>query len=424
MARTSNQASYRSRKNSLSNFGSRTDVGNIREQNEDSLIVKPPLYVVADGMGGHAAGEIASEIAVNVIEANAPSHPDAEALGHAVEEANRAIINAALTGEGREGMGTTCTAALLDKDRLVLAQVGDSRAYLLHNGSLTQLTRDHSLMADMIESGQITPEEARIHPNRSVITRALGSDPATVPDLYEINVQSGDRLLLCSDGLTSMVPDTQIEAIMNRLPDSQLCASQLVTAAMNAGGMDNVTVIVTNVEGMQPVKQRKMARRTKITIIIIIALLLAILSGGIWGGYTYLHNSAYLGSENGKVAIYQGVPGDVLGFSYSELIEVTDIDVSALPPSAAARVNEGLRVDGGLEEAKDLVKSYRESFIDTTANSNAASNKNDNEKTDGTAGNDTSGTATNATSTDKDKDASSGTNTQEGRTGSSANGAA
>ena len=357
-------------------FGSRTDVGNVREQNEDSLIVKPPLYVVADGMGGHAAGEIASEIAVNVIEQHAPDHPDAEALGHAVEEANRAIINAALAGEGREGMGTTCTAAILEKDRLVIAQVGDSRAYLLHNGRLMQLTRDHSLMADMIETGQISPSEARVHPNRSVITRALGSDPTTVPDLYEINVQTGDRLLLCSDGLTGMITDSEIESIMNRLTDAQLCAAQLVNTAIASGGMDNVTVIVVDVEGMQPTKQKKIARRTKITVAVVIAMLIAILGLGAWGGYTYLHHSAYLGNENGKVAIYQGIPGNVLGFTYSELIEVTSIDVDALPPSAAARVNEGLSV-ADLDEAKSLVATYKENFIDTSSGRAASAGKND-----------------------------------------------
>ena len=357
-------------------FGSRTDVGNVREQNEDSLIVKPPLYVVADGMGGHAAGEIASEIAVNVIEQHAPDHPDAEALGHAVEEANRAIINAALAGEGREGMGTTCTAAILEKDRLVIAQVGDSRAYLLHNGRLMQLTRDHSLMADMIETGQISPSEARVHPNRSVITRALGSDPTTVPDLYEINVQTGDRLLLCSDGLTGMITDSEIESIMNRLTDAQLCAAQLVNTAIASGGMDNVTVIVVDVEGMQPTKQKKIARRTKITVAVVIAMLIAILGLGAWGGYTYLHHSAYLGNENGKVAIYQGIPGNVLGFTYSELIEVTSIDVDALPPSAAARVNEGLSV-ADLDEAKSLVATYKENFIDTSNGGAASAGKND-----------------------------------------------
>jgi len=150
--------------------------------------------------------------------------------------------------------------------------------------------------------------------------------------------------------------------------DSQLCALQLTHAANAAGGLDNITVIVVNVEGLQPTKQRKLARRTKITIAIIVVLLLAILGGGIWGGYTYLHTSAYLGVENGKVAIYQGVPGDVLGFTYSELLEVTDIDVKLLPPSAQARVEEGLRV-ADLEEAQELVESYRESFVETRQSS-------------------------------------------------------
>lgn len=133
------------KKGAIIRFGSRTDVGCIREQNEDSLAVKPPLFVVADGMGGHAAGEVASEICVTTIAQCAPDHPDAEALGEAVKEANRAIINASLSGEGREGMGTTCTAAMMEGEKLVIAQVGDSRAYLLHAGKLTQLTRDHSL---------------------------------------------------------------------------------------------------------------------------------------------------------------------------------------------------------------------------------------------------------------------------------------
>ena len=400
-------------------FGSRTDVGNVREHNEDSLIVKPPLYVVADGMGGHAAGEVASEIAVNVIEQLAPEHPDAEALGHAVEEANRAIINAALAGEGREGMGTTCTAAMLEKDRLVIAQVGDSRASLLHEGKLMQLTRAHSLMADMIETGQITPDEARVHPNRSVITRALGSDPTTIPDLYEINVQTGDRLLLCSDGLTGMITDAEIESVMNRTTDAQLCAAQLVNTAIASGGMDNVTVIVADVEGMQPTKQKKMARRTKITVSVVIILLAAILGGGFFAGYSYLHNSAYLGNENGKVAIYQGVPGNVMGFTYSELVEVTKIDVSALPPSAAARVNEGLAV-ADLNEARSLVASYQENFIDT---SNASS---DGSKTDGKSDSATDGKTAGSTASEKGSASSTKTNddskteAQEDRTGSSA----
>ena len=197
----------RTRKGALTSFGSRTDIGCLRDHNEDSLVVTPPLFAVADGMGGHAAGEVASEIAVRVLSELAPEHPDGEALGRAIEEANRAVIQAAREGRGRQGMGTTMTAAMLEGERLVIAQVGDSRAYLLHQGKLQQLTRDHSLMADMIEAGQLTPEEARTHPQRSVITRALGRDAHLHPDIYEINVETGDRLLICSDGLSGMVCD-------------------------------------------------------------------------------------------------------------------------------------------------------------------------------------------------------------------------
>ena len=229
----------RTRKGALTSFGSRTDIGCLRDHNEDSLVVTPPLFAVADGMGGHAAGEVASEIAVRVLSELAPEHPDVEALGRAIEEANRAVIQAAREGRGRQGMGTTMTAAMLEGERLVIAQVGDSRAYLLHQGKLQQLTRDHSLMADMIEAGQLTPEEARTHPQRSVITRALGSDAHLHPDIYEINVETGDRLLICSDGLSGMIFDDQIENTLRRVQDPQRCASQLVNEAIAAGGAAN-----------------------------------------------------------------------------------------------------------------------------------------------------------------------------------------
>lgn len=341
-------------------YGSRTDIGCVREQNEDSLIVRAPLFVVADGMGGHAAGEVASEIAVRTIEELAPAHADAEALGRAVEQANRDIINAALAGEGREGMGTTCTAAILERDRLVIAQVGDSRAYLLHNGELSQLTRDHSLMANMIEAGQITPEEARYHPNRSVITRALGNDPNTVPDLYEINVEDGDRLLLCSDGLYSMLEDDEIAAVMRRIDNPQRCAAMLVNGAIAAGGHDNVTVIVVDAEGLSQQKRRRVAVRTKVTVAFVLVLLAVIVAGAAYGGYTYLHNTAYLAeTDSGMVAVYRGVPGDVLGIAYSELVEETDVPVDKLSPSAAERIEQGMRV-ASVDEALALVESYRE----------------------------------------------------------------
>lgn len=343
-----------------STFGSRTDIGCVRDHNEDSLVVAPPLFAVCDGMGGHAAGEVASEIAVDVIAGRAPAHPDAEALGQAVEEANLAIIRAAREGAGREGMGTTCTAALLENERLVIAQVGDSRAYLLHNGRLQQLTRDHSLMTDLIEAGKITPEEARVHPQRSVITRALGSDPRTVPDLFEINVETGDRLLLCSDGLSGMVEDADIESIMARTADPQRCAALLVNEAIANGGYDNVTVVVADVTGFAEARRRKVARKTKVTAALLVLLLAAIVAGAV-GIFNFLtSNSAYLADDDGYVAVYRGLQGDVFGLSTSELVEVTDVAVDDLQPGLANRLRaDGIKTDS-VEDAQDLVQGYRD----------------------------------------------------------------
>lgn len=351
-------SSSQHRRKPASTFGSRTDVGCVREHNEDSLSVAPPLYVVCDGMGGHAAGEVASEIAADIIAKRAPRRLDAEALGRAVEEANLAIIRAAREGAGREGMGTTCTAAMLENERLVIAQVGDSRAYLLHNGKLQQLTRDHSLMADLVEAGQITPEEAKTHPQRSVITRALGSDPRTEPDLYELNVETGDRLLLCSDGLSTMLEDLEIEKVMRKVSDPQRCAAVLVNEAIAAGGYDNVTVVVVDVTGFAEARSRKIERKTKIMAGAVVALLLLILGGAAFALNYITNNSAYLTAENGRVVIYRGVPGEFAGVSFSSLEEVTDVYVDALQPGLANRLANGIVSAGSVEDAQALVKSY------------------------------------------------------------------
>ncbi|MEQ3031974.1 Stp1/IreP family PP2C-type Ser/Thr phosphatase [Eggerthella lenta] len=357
----------RTRKGALTSFGSRTDIGCLRDHNEDSLVVTPPLFAVADGMGGHAAGEVASEIAVRVLSELAPEHPDVEALGRAIEEANRAVIQAAREGRGRQGMGTTMTAAMLEGERLVIAQVGDSRAYLLHQGKLQQLTRDHSLMADMIEAGQLTPEEARTHPQRSVITRALGSDAHLHPDIYEINVETGDRLLICSDGLSGMIFDDQIENTLRRVQDPQRCASQLVNEAIAAGGHDNVTVIVADVTGYAEVRRKKLARKTKLSIALVLVLFAAIVAGAAWGTQTYLNTAAYLANDNGKVAVYRGVPGSVLGLSFSHLERTTDVTVADLQPGVANRLNEGIRVDD-MEAADALVKEYEDEIAARSKN--------------------------------------------------------
>ncbi len=357
-------------------FGSRTDVGCVRDHNEDSLLVAPPLFAVADGMGGHAAGEVASEIAITVLGEKAPHTPDAAALGRAVEDANRAVILAANEKRGRAGMGTTITAAVLQKDRLVIAQVGDSRAYLLHQGRLQQLTRDHSLMADMIEAGRLTPEEARTHPNRSVITRALGSDPRMVPDLYEITVETGDRLLLCSDGLSSMVEDSAIESTLARTRDPQRCASMLVNEAIAAGGYDNVTVVVVDVAGQIDKVTRRYKRRSRLFMSFVILLLLAILGAAGFGVYAYIDASAYLIAENGTVSVYRGVPDELFGQPLSRLDHATDISVDDLQPGVASRLQTGIRVDG-LEAANRLVDEYRAYIEQSAASETPEANRDD-----------------------------------------------
>lgn len=340
-------------------FGSRTDIGYVRDHNEDSLIIIPPLFAVADGMGGHEAGEIASEITVNTLAELAPSHLDAEGLTAAVEAANYNVMKAPRQGIGRDGMGTTLTAAMLEGERLLIAQVGDSRAYLLHKGHLQQITRDHSLMADLIEAGQITPEEARVHPNRSVITRAIGSDIHMRPDIYELNVDAGDRILLCSDGLSSMISNNAIESIMRRQSDAQHCADELVNAALENGGADNVTVVVADVPGFSEVREKKRAHKNRALYTgLAIALVMIIFAAG-FGGYTFINNSAYLIEENGKVSVYRGTPDDFMGIKLSTLDHTTNVDVDKLQPGVANRIKEGMSVSS-IDEANSLIAGYEE----------------------------------------------------------------
>ena len=340
-------------------FGSRTDIGYVRDHNEDSLIIIPPLFAVADGMGGQEAGEIASEITVNTLAELAPSHLDAEGLTAAVEAANYNVMKAPRQGIGRDGMGTTLTAAMLEGERLLIAQVGDSRAYLLHKGHLQQITRDHSLMADLIEAGQITPEEARVHPNRSVITRAIGSDIHMRPDIYELNVDAGDRILLCSDGLSSMISNNAIESIMRRQSDAQHCADELVTAALENGGADNVTVVVADVPGFSEVREKKRAHKSRVFYIGLAIALVAVIFAAGFGGYAFISNSAYLIEENGKVSVYRGTPDDFMGIKLSTLDHTTNVDVDKLQPGVANRIKEGMSVSS-IDEANSLIAGYEE----------------------------------------------------------------
>ncbi len=354
-------------------FGSRTDVGLVREHNEDSLIVTPPLFAVADGMGGHAAGEVASEIAIQTLQAHAPQTADGDDLARAVVEANRAIIRGANEGLGRRGMGTTITAAILEGSRLVIAQVGDSRAYLLHQDKLQLITRDHSLMTELIESGQITPEQAKTHPQRSVITRALGSDPKTLPDIYEISVAEGDRLLLCSDGLSGMVDDSLLESTLIRISNPQKCADALVDEALAAGGYDNITAVVVDVPTNTEKRVTKARRRGYLGAILGGLALIAVIAAAIVGGNMYLNHTAFLTVQDGEVIICRGMPGEIMGIQTWTLERETGIytDELSLPASTITRLEEdGIRTDS-VEDAEALLQTWQDQAEEQTE-SNAA----------------------------------------------------
>ena len=343
-------------------YAARTDVGCVREHNEDSFIAATPLFVGADGMGGHEAGEVASEIAIRTMLEKAPNSPDGDALANAVKTANVAIISAAANGVGRPGMGTTMTAAQIFDDQLVIAQVGDSRAYLLHEGTLQRVTRDHSLVADLVEQGRITEEEARVHPQRSVITRALGSDVTVEPDIYILRVSRGDRLLLCSDGLSSMIEDSTIANVLRSNDDPESCCDALIREALAAGGLDNVTCIV--VDPLRDLDTRPKTTgaaswlKAHLAPIAFALIFVAICLGGVCGAYAYAQNSFYVIAQDGYVCVYRGLPGSFGGIKLSWLEESTNIPVSKLAPTTASRLESGMSVDS-LDAAQALLADYR-----------------------------------------------------------------
>ncbi|MFO1536667.1 MAG: Stp1/IreP family PP2C-type Ser/Thr phosphatase [Actinomycetota bacterium] len=228
-----------------------TDVGRVRAGNEDSLLVSDDgrLIAVADGMGGHQGGEVASATAVATLRAEIGAGRSVE---DAVVTANRAVHERADGDPALRGMGTTLTAGIVTGSSLRIAHVGDSRAYLLRNGELRQVTVDHSVVAELIAAGELTEEEALVDRRRSMITRALGIDREVAVDVVTVDLRAGDRLLLCSDGLTTMLRDPAIRTILGDAPTPDAAATALVDAANAAGGVDNITVIVADVTEDHP----------------------------------------------------------------------------------------------------------------------------------------------------------------------------
>ncbi len=227
----------------------KTDTGRQRRDNEDSAFARAPVFVVADGMGGAQAGEVASRLAIEAFEHGLPDDGSPEErLAARVREANQQIYERSRADRGRAGMGTTLTAAYVDDAHVAIAHVGDSRAYLFRDGTLQRLTQDHSLVDELVRRGKLTEEQAAEHPQRSIITRALGPEPDVEVDTWTYPARPGDVILLCSDGLTSMISEEQVREVLGAHPSLDEAADALIHAANEAGGRDNITVVLFRLE--------------------------------------------------------------------------------------------------------------------------------------------------------------------------------
>src|SRR4051794_36734075 len=230
----------------------RSDTGRQRRANEDNYFARSPLFAVADGMGGAQAGEVASGTAIEVLESGLPdgNATAEERLAALISEANARIHELSVTDRERAGMGTTLTAAYVGETEVSLAHVGDSRAYLLRGDSFDRLTRDHSLVEEFVREGKLTPQEADEHPQRSIITRALGPEADVQVDRLTVRGRAGDVFLLCSDGLTSMVPEARVAEVVRAADSLERAGRQLIDAANDAGGRDNITVVLFRLEDL------------------------------------------------------------------------------------------------------------------------------------------------------------------------------
>jgi PPM family protein phosphatase len=353
--------------------GVATDKGQVREGNEDAYLVEPPLYAVADGMGGHRGGEVASQLALETI-ADLFRKGDIP-LAEQVRRANRAVFDRSGADRAVAGMGTTLTAALVQGELAHLIHVGDSRAYLLRAGTLRQLTEDHTLVNRMVKAGEITEEEAEVHPHRNVITRSLGTEADIDVDEQDIGLLAGDRLLLCSDGLTGMLNEEQVQAILESTSPAQEAADRLVRAANRAGGVDNITVVVLDVTEGEPDEDEAAApgvsarsapadpgpgRRRWWRVALIVGVVIVVLGAALAAFRGYLDGQWYVGEANGHVAIYQGIPVSVLGYDLSHVnVEMMDLPaVTAEQLPIYADLPDGINADS-YDDAVAIVANIR-----------------------------------------------------------------
>jgi protein phosphatase len=346
----------------------RTDTGRQRRANEDSYYVRAPVFVVADGMGGAQAGEVASRIAAEAFDRELPAGPE-DALREVFESANREIHEHAASDESHAGMGTTLTAVIVapERDEVAIGHVGDSRAYLLRDGKLERLTQDHSLVEELRRKGQLTDQQAEEHPQRSIITRALGPDAEVEPDLRTVPARPGDVYLVCSDGLTTMIGEEQITKILLSSTSLDAAVRALVAEANRAGGRDNITAVAfkleevgapapgpehptlvgpsAEAEGLRGEEVRRVAaaeararaevprgRRAlkRAAKVLAVLLVLGAVGFGAWYGNRQIW---FLGTDDaGRVALYRGLPYDLpFGISLYEERYASPIQTSSVP---------------------------------------------------------------------------------------------
>ncbi|MGD0881250.1 MAG: Stp1/IreP family PP2C-type Ser/Thr phosphatase [Acidimicrobiales bacterium] len=388
--------------------GSATDTGLVRSVNQDLAVETGTLFAVADGMGGHAGGEVAARLAVDTLTVAFRTKPTGAGLSEAVSEANAVVYEHSLDNPELRGMGTTLTAAALvnedDRDVIALVNVGDSRSYRFHDGELTQITVDHSLAEEMVRTGEISESEAAVHPHRHILTRALGVAGDVSVDLWRIQPTRGDRFLLCSDGLTNELDAPQITEVLATVPDPQVAADLLVRAARTHGGSDNITVVIVDVvrsdgdeeeqgaeeavaavapdfktaadeappapgpddavpvevlpgpEALKPKwldrrrarrKARREARGRRLVTIrtfLFVVILAAIVYGAFYAVRWYDTNAYYVQVSNNELMIYHGRIGGGVLYKPVE-VERTGVTTADVPPYAVADLTTGVQED-------------------------------------------------------------------------------
>jgi serine/threonine protein phosphatase PrpC len=384
--------------------GVQSDIGQSRVRNEDAYLVNDPVFAVADGMGGHRGGDVASNLALESLQApgEGSTAEDFQQLVEQIKAANQRVLERGEADRDLRGMGTTLTAILASDGKAHVAHVGDSRAYLLRDGKLQQLTEDHTLVQRMVREGRLTEEEAHHHPQRSIVTRALGVDENIPIDELTLDLKQGDRLLLCTDGLSGMLDRDTIQEILLGEPDPQAACDRLVEQANRAGGDDNITVVLLDVvgddeasaEGLEsagvrrstsqamtgeqapssdailagsipdrdepapPRRQKRRVNRRRAAVWGGVALVIVVV--GLIGTRYYLDRQWYVGDADGRVAIYNGIPATVLGFKLAHVQESTELSAQDAERLAFWRDLEDGITAGSFEQAQGIVDRIRQ----------------------------------------------------------------